>query len=588
MNRKQRTLGILGPSLIALTMGAATAYAQVKLPISHKRWIALQNDPVAMSHLKSHPAPVVSPLAAPVTVGPWTSVTPLPISGVSPANPLLMTDGTVIVHLIDDTTFHGTRNWLRLTPDINGNYATGTWSTFATLPVINTVPYAPIFFASEVLPDGRVVISGGEYNDSEGQVVTTKGAIYYPSFGAWTAVAPPATWSIIGDAQSVVLNDGTYMVANCCEFSPGLQALFRGTPPFNSSAWTVVGTGKNTDNDEEGWTVLPNGKVLTIDAYVAFDFSFNPPRPISCAANAMNSEIYDPATRTWSSAGSTIVQLPDCNASTGFQSYELGPQVLRPDFASDGSGDNVLAFGGNTKGTAHTAVFNASTSTWAAGPNVPSVGATAYTLSDAPAATLPSGNVLFAASPMWTAATGPGSFPAPTNFWEIGPNSGGNVITGVTQNPDGPGTNSFEWNFLVLPTGQVLAVETYAPNVWIYNPIPGSPNAAWLPVINTSPTDVNRASTYTLTGTQFNGLSHGAAYGDDVQANTNYPIVKIVNIASGHVFYQRSFGFNTMSVARNTASSTNFTVSGTTETGPSTLYVIANGISSAGVPVTVH
>jgi hypothetical protein len=100
---------------------------------------------------------------------------------------------------------------------------------------------------------------------------------------------------------------------------------------------------------------------------------------------------------------------------------------------------------------------------------------------------------------------------------------------------------------------------------------------------------VTRAYTYTLTGTQFNGLSHGAAYGDDVQGNTNYPIVRNVNMATGHVFYEKSFDFNnTMSVAPGTASSTNFTVSGVTETGPSTLYVIANGISSMGVPVTVH
>jgi hypothetical protein len=91
-----------------------------------------------------------------------------------------------------------------------------------------------------------------------------------------------------------------------------------------------------------------------------------------------------------------------------------------------------------------------------------------------------------------------------------------------------------------------------------------------------------------LTGAQLNGLSHGAAYGDDVQANTNYPIVKIVNTATSHVFYQRSFGFNTMSVARNTASTTKFTVLGATEIGPSTLYVIANGISSTGVPLVVH
>jgi hypothetical protein len=99
---------------------------------------------------------------------------------------------------------------------------------------------------------------------------------------------------------------------------------------------------------------------------------------------------------------------------------------------------------------------------------------------------------------------------------------------------------------------------------------------------------VTRAYTYTLTGTQFNGLSHGAGYGDDVQGNTNYPIVRIVNMATGHVSYEKSFGFKTMSVAPGTASSTNFTVSGVTETGPSMLYVIANGISSMGVPVTVH
>ena len=195
--------------------------------------------------------------------------------------------------------------------------------------------------------------------------------------------------------------------------------------------------------------------------------------------------------------------------------------------------------------------------------------------------------MLFAASPSnWPASN---SFPTPTNFLEVGPNSGGNVLTAITQNPDGPSTNSFIWNFLVLPNGQVLAVEPQASrNVWLDTPLAGAPNASWLPVISTSPTDVTRAFTYTLNGTQFNGLSHGAAYGDDVQANTNFPIVQIVNTASGHVFYERTSGFNTMSVARGQSSSTNFTVSGATETGPSTLFVIANGISSAGVPVTVH
>ena len=125
-------------------------------------------------------------------------------------------------------------------------------------------------------------------------------------------------------------------------------------------------------------------------------------------------------------------------------------------------------------------------------------------------------------------------------------------------------------------------------NVWIYTPSCGAANAAWAPVINTSPPDVSRASTYTLTGTQFNGLSNGAAYGDDAQADTNFPIVRIVNNATGHVFYQRTLNFSTRSVARNAATSTQFFVTGKTEPGPSTLSVIANGIPSLGVLVVVH
>jgi hypothetical protein len=567
MTNNHGILNILGQSLLALTIGSAIGYAQVPasvpVPISYQRWLQLQADPVAMSSLRSHPAPAVERVAGGIVVGPWKSVNPLPTPGMSPANPLLMTDGTLIVHLINDSVFQGTQNWMQLTPDINGKYDTGTWAQFASLPA----GYGPIFFGSAILPDGRVIINGGEYNDNDNggdAVRTTRGAIYYPSLGAWTSVAPPAGWTMIGDAQTVVLNDGTYMLADCCD-TPPRAALFRGTPPFNSAAWTATGTGKFDVYDEEGWTLLPSGDVLTVDAYVF----------IGCDTN---SERYLDATGNWVTAGSTIRQLPDCS---GNRSLELGPAVLRPD-------GTIIAFGGTTTGTAHTAIFNSSTLTWAAGPDIPSVGSTPYTLADAPAALLPSGNVLFAASPSnWPAATGPGAFPPPTNFFEVGPNSAGNVITQVTQNPDGPSTNSFEWNFLLLPTGEILAVETYAPNVWIYTPA-GLPNPSWAPVINTSPTDVSRASTYKLSGMQFNGLSQGVAYGDDVQASTNYPIVKIVNNATGHVFYERTFGFSTMSVAPNTASSTNFMVSGKTETGPSQLFVIANGISSTGVPVTVH
>ena len=66
---------------------------------------------------------------------------------VEDCNPLLLTDGTVIV---SDCGWFG--NWYKLTPDITGSYANGTWTQIATMPVINGVQYAPLGNASAVLP----------------------------------------------------------------------------------------------------------------------------------------------------------------------------------------------------------------------------------------------------------------------------------------------------------------------------------------------------------------------------------------------------------------------------------------------------
>jgi hypothetical protein len=557
MTNNRRTVSILGQSLLALTVGGAVAYAQVPAsappPLSYPMWLQLRDNPGALRELLSRPAPIVSqePVAGAVVTGPWQSLNN-PLRGGNAENPLLLTDGTVIVH-IDRTRF-----WWQLTPDTNGSYVNGTWSQIATL-----LPpgYAPRFFGSQVLSDGRVIINGGEYNDNDNggmPVWTSMGAIYHPLFGAWRNVPPPMGWANIGDAQTVVLNDGTYMLANALTKQ---QALFNAA----NLTWTATGTGKADRNDEEGWTLLPSGDVLAVDAYT----DFNP----NCPADPTGSERYRDATGDWVSAGSTIVKLPDCGPPN--RSYELGPQVLRPD-------GTVIAFGGTTSGVAHTAIFDSSTGIWSVGPDIPSIGGTPYTLADAPAALLPSGNILFAASPSnWQTN---GRFPNPTHFFEV---SLTNSVAQVTDNPDGARLNSFQWNFLLLPTRQVLAAESDTPNVWIYTPS-GSPDPAWAPVISTWPPIVRRAFTYQLTGTQFNGLSEGVAYGDDVQASTNYPIVKIVNNATGHVFYERTSGFSTRSVNPGTATSTNFMISGKTETGASSLYVIANGISSTPVPLVVQ
>src|SRR5262249_42718011 len=89
-----------------------------------------------------------------------TNVSPLTLPTSTPDNPvgigtmLLLTDGTVMA----DGGSNGTsQDWYRLTPDVNGDYAKGTWSPLASMSTQR------LFFGSVVLKDGRVLVYGGEY-----------------------------------------------------------------------------------------------------------------------------------------------------------------------------------------------------------------------------------------------------------------------------------------------------------------------------------------------------------------------------------------------------------------------------------------
>lgn len=76
--------------------------------------------------------------------------------------------------------------------------------------------YAPLYFASAVLPAGRVIGEGGEFDGTNHAVWTNQGAIYDPGTNTWTRVQPPSGWGHIGDAPSTVLADGRFMLGSCC------------------------------------------------------------------------------------------------------------------------------------------------------------------------------------------------------------------------------------------------------------------------------------------------------------------------------------------------------------------------------------
>ncbi len=176
-----------------------------------------------------------------------------------------------------------------------------------------------------LLPDGRVIINGGEYNFCKANWAN-QGALYDPVQDSWTSVSPPYGWEEIGDAPSVILASGNYMLADCCDESEAIASI-SGT----NVTWTATGTRKGDTNNEEGWTILPGGDVETVDTY----------RGVGNGPNYY--EIYDAASGSWSTPGKTAQQLVSATGD------EIGPAVLRPDgtviqFGATGHNDLYMTF----------------------------------------------------------------------------------------------------------------------------------------------------------------------------------------------------------------------------------------------------
>jgi len=485
-----------------------------------------------------------------VTTATWATIVNAPPAGVQLC--LLLTDASL---LCQTTTG---QDWYRLTPDAEGSYVEGTWSVAASLPP----SYIPQAFASAVLADGRVAVVGGEYLTANGQTnfaLSNMGMLFDPVTDQWQPLTPPPStgspnhWQCIGDAPAAVLADGRLVIGS---------KLYQDATVLDPATLTwsnISAPGKSdTINAEEGWTLLPDGSVLTLD--------------VSSAPSAERLVLATGSTSgAWVSAGTTPADLhtpapnPAPLTAPGCPSYkppgEMGPALLRPD-------GTVFAIGANGL----TAIYSPASDTWSSGPGVPN----GLNVQDGPAVVLPSGHVLFGASP--------------------GPSANGlqyYEFDGAQLNPSPAPAGSaadatFFTSLLPLPSGQTLFVDG-SQVVQVYSPALSPAYApSWAPTITSVPSAITAGSTYQIMGTQFNGLSQASAYGDESQNATNYPLVRITNQTSGHVFYARTHGHSTMGVATGSAMvSTNFDVPAAIESGSSTLQVVANGIASAGVAVVV-
>jgi hypothetical protein len=461
----------------------------------------------------------------------WTPLTNQP--GVNVGAMLQLRDGRILVH---EEQAGNAGAWHILTPDSTGSYINGTWSSGGLLPS----GYAPFYFGSQVLLDGKtVVIEGGEYNNGSA-AWTTLGAIGTISGSTltWTSNSPPAGWSTLGDAESVILADGTYMQANCCTAQ---NALFNGP-----NSWTATGSVLQSSNDESGFTLLSNDLVLTVDA-----------KSDSPCGTSKGSELYDQGTGVWSCGPSTPVQLYNS------ADEELGAAVLMYN-------NKVLQFGGNVVATA---IYDVANNTWSAGPT-PAGG---LNQADGPAALEPNGKVL--------AMLSPGLFQSGCQFVEYDPVA--SSLTNTANPANCPSDSSFVGHLMVLPTGQIMFTD-FSGGVEIYTPAAGVVSGV-APTINSVSGTINSPSTNNaLSGAQLNGLTENNAYGDDYQAATNYPLVQLVQVdPPNNVYYATTHNESTHSIAPSTLATTQFDVPAGLPSGNYTLFVIANGIKSNPVTVTV-
>ena len=380
---------------------------------------------------------------------------------------------------------NGAGQCVKLTPDIHGSYRNGTWSMLATMND------SRLFCASQVLTNCNVFVAGGEYGTGHDHA-----ELYDPLNNVWTRIPDPVPGVGFSDAISEMLPNGNVIVAPVSQFGGCLIYSVA------ANSWQSAGSAAN--QNETCWVKLTNDNIITIDT------------------GSQSSEHYVPALNQWFADGSLPVPLYGFGA-------ELGAGFLLPN-------GKVFYIGGTT----NTAIYTpgatvTSAGTWTGSSSIPNnLGAV-----DAPAAMMVNGKVLCALGPV-------GGFNGPTSFYEYDYTTDTFTQVGAPGGGSTFGPAPYVTSMLDLPDGSVLFVAGQnSSSLYIYTP-DGTPLAAGVPVIN-SITE-NADGSYHLSGLGLNGISEGAAYGDDEQMSTSRPWVRMTNTVSGNVYYTRTYNWSSTSV----------------------------------------
>lgn len=472
--------------------------------------------------------------------GPWVSVGSwIPLNNLAPMiigqEMLLLTNGTVMCHCATPD-----QQWALLTPDINGSYANGTWSTLPDMNIGRSLN------SSQVLQSGNVYIAGGEYYNSTNPPYAE---IFNPFTQIWT-VGPsqPSGWNIL-DSNCILLSNGL-VLQNSVYSIPNNSGTLLYDPSTN--AYVTGGTRLNqASTDEASWLLLPDNSILIPLLYPVGNSLY------------LTSQRYIPSQNIWIEDATQTVWLSDPYAG------ECGSTYMLPN-------GNAIFFGSQSVTEYYKPSGNTNPGSFSTGPNI----INNLGQPDAGGCALVNGKILLALS---HAPYSNNAYPSSTSFYEFDYTT--NSFYELTLPTSALNTISpMSVTMVQLPTGEVLVTYGHT-DLYLYVPHPlYPPLSIGKPIINNISNPNN--GVYTITGLMFNGISQGAYYGDDVQSYSNYPIIRVMN--SNNVYYLVTSNWNLAGIQQyNIPCSCNFTIPSNVPSGTYNLYVVANGNASDPYPFSI-
>jgi N-acetylneuraminic acid mutarotase len=235
---------------------------------------------------------------------------------------------------------------------------TNTWGGSGTMSQVRA------YHTATLLPDGRVVLVGGE--SQQGSVGWQRTIdIFDPKTQAWTA-GTNMTASRVGHTADLLANGKVLVAGGNGSAQPGSALLFNPTANGGLGSWSSVSNTMANPRYQHQSVVLQSGKVLVVAGKDA----------TSSSQEVASAELYDPSRNAWSGAG-----------TLNYSTYDNGAALL--------PGGKVYAFGGHSSSSAtmvssNGQIYDPAQNLWS------SAGGMIYARTTHTTTTLPDGTLLVA------------------------------------------------------------------------------------------------------------------------------------------------------------------------------------------------